>query len=193
MLDQASRMGGIFAWLVFIHFAVDWIFQSHAEAMVKHNNASVRAKHCIIYTAGFIPFLILVSGPDSDLFIRRSIPILGILFLSHFVEDTYYPVLLWAKYIRNPPEFRFMVIDYPLPGDKIRIYPDPDEARIRLSETWITGTTWENTTLRKAQQDLDKLAFVEFINTTLGKILMIAIDQIIHIAFLIPVAYLICH
>ena len=27
-----------------------------------------------------------------------------ILFVSHFVEDTYIPVILWAKWIRRPPQ-----------------------------------------------------------------------------------------
>jgi hypothetical protein len=29
-----------------------------------------------------------------------------VLFGSHFIEDTYYPVYLWAKYIRRIPEVR---------------------------------------------------------------------------------------
>ena len=51
-------LAGFLAILTFIHFVVDWIFQSHAEAMVKHNNPKVRAKHCAIYTAGFVPLLL---------------------------------------------------------------------------------------------------------------------------------------
>lgn len=35
-----------------------------------------------------------------------------------------------------------------------------------------------------------KAGFVEFIQTTLGKILMISIDQIIHLLFLLPIVYL---
>ena len=38
MVLTIALMGGLFAVLAFIHFFVDWIFQSHAEAMVKHNN-----------------------------------------------------------------------------------------------------------------------------------------------------------
>lgn len=52
-----AQAGGLFAVFAFIHFFVDWVFQSHAEAMVKHNHADVRAKHCIIYTIGFIPLI----------------------------------------------------------------------------------------------------------------------------------------
>ena len=36
-----------------------------------------------------------------------------------------------------------------------------------------------------------KAGFMEFVQTPLGKILMIAIDQIIHLAFLFPIAWLI--
>ena len=30
----------------------------------------------------------------------------AILFFSHFIEDTYIPVYLWAKYIRRIPNIR---------------------------------------------------------------------------------------
>jgi hypothetical protein len=69
----------------------------------------------------------------------------NILFWSHFVEDTYLPVFLWAKYVRKPPE---MDCENKMEGFKL------------------------------------------FVQTTLGKILMIAIDQIIHLAFLFPIVYM---
>ena len=50
-------IGSFFALLTFIHFFSDWIFQTHSEAMIKHNNWKIRAKHCLIYTFIFIPFL----------------------------------------------------------------------------------------------------------------------------------------
>jgi len=106
--------------------------------MVKHNNAFVRAKHCAIYTIGFVPFMELLHFTNWEWFIATNI-----LFWSHFCEDTYIPVFLWAKLIRKPPE---MAVD-------------------------------------------PKAGFVQFINTTLGKILMIVIDQIIHLLFLLPVAW----
>lgn len=91
--------GGIFALLTFVHFAVDWIFQSHAEAMVKHNNPWIRAKHCLIYTSGFLPFLLLCHLTWWEWLVA-----LNVLFWSHFYLDTYHLVFLWAKYIRKPPE-----------------------------------------------------------------------------------------
>lgn len=139
--------GGLLSILTFIHFFVDWIFQSHAEAMVKHNNWKVRAKHCAIYTLGFIPLLILIFAQGFLTPMELGLSI-AILFISHFCEDTYLPVYYWALYIRRPPEMDS--------GDK-------------------------------------KLGFVLFVQTSLGKILMIAIDQIIHITFLFPIVYFVLH
>jgi len=155
MLLEIALMGGLLSILVFIHFFVDWIFQSHAEAMVKHNNPKIRAKHCLIYTAGFIPFMALFhfSWPEWLL-------ALNILFWSHFGEDTYVPVYLWAKYIRKPPEMTQPRKVPSLDGYVEVTAPDPKEG------------------------------FKEFIQTPMGKILMIAIDQIIHICFLIPIAWM---
>lgn len=151
-----ALLGGLFAVLGFIHFFVDWVFQSHAEAMVKHNNPKVRAKHCLIYTAGFIPLLAF-----CHLSILEWVLSLNILFWSHFCEDTYVPVFLWAKYIRKPPEMTEPVKKTELDGYVTILPPDPKEG------------------------------FKLFVQTPMGKILMIAIDQIIHLAFLFPIAWMI--
>lgn len=132
--------GGIFALLTFVHFFSDWIFQTHSEAMVKHNNWKIRAKHCLIYTAFFLPFLYSFKFSLLEMFVS-----VNLLFWSHFYFDTYHSVFLWAKHIRKPPEMDS--------GDP-------------------------------------KVGFVSFVSTPLGKILMIAIDQISHISFLIPIAYM---
>jgi hypothetical protein len=137
---KIALMGGFFAILTMIHFVVDWIFQTHAEAMVKHNQPWVRAKHCAIYTIGFVPFMELLHFGNWEWFIATNI-----LFWSHFFLDTYKGVFLWAKYIRKPPEMAY--------GDA-------------------------------------EVGFVLFIQTTLGKILMIVIDQISHILCLLPIAYM---
>lgn len=138
-VDTIAKIGGIFAVLTFVHFFVDWILQTHAEAMAKHNNAKVRARHCLIYTVGFVPLLWLLHLSLLECFVS-----INILFWSHFVEDTYLPVYYWAKYIRKPPE---MVVD-------------------------------------------SKAGFIQFVSTPLGKILMIAVDQIIHLAFLFPIVWM---
>lgn len=131
--------GGLFAIFAFVHFFVDWVFQSHSEAMAKHKDSKVRASHCAVYTLGFVPLMLLLHFQEWEL-----IAGLMILYWSHFIEDTYIPVFLWAKYIRRPPEMK----------------------------------------------DNPKDGFDKFIETPLGKILMITIDQIIHLTFLFPLVWM---
>lgn len=161
-VTKIAMAGGLFAVLTFIHFFVDWVFQSHAEAMVKHNNAKVRAKHCLIYTAGFIPFMWYLHYSWIGWLVC-----LNVLFWSHFIEDTYLPVYLWAKYIRKPPE---MI-------DPIKISKGPV---IIVSEDFKSEVKEQFSVLPPDP----KAGFISFIQTPLGKILMIAIDQIIHLSFL---------
>lgn len=150
---KVAVAGGLFAVLTFIHFFVDWVFQSHSEAMVKHNNPKVRAKHCLIYTAGFIPFMWYL---DYTWF--GWLVCLNVLFWSHFYLDTYHLVFLWAKHIRCPPEMT-----------------DPyKELCSSIDEKQHFKVSVPNA----------KKGFVEFIQTTLGKILLISIDQISHLSFL---------
>ena len=156
MILYLAMLGGIFALLTFIHFFVDWIFQTHSEAMVKHNNPKIRAKHCLIYTAGFLPLFCFCHLTWIEWLIA-----INILFWSHFFEDTYLPIFYWAKYIRKPPEMTNSTKIIGLDGYAKILPPDPHKG------------------------------FVEFIQTPLGKILMITIDQIIHLTFLWPIAYLI--
>ena len=141
-IELIGIAGGLFAILAFNHFVIDFIFQSHSEAMQKHNNSLVRAKHCMIYTIGFLPLLYMLMPYIS---LCEYIAIINILVWSHFCEDTYIPVFHWAKYIRKPPEM----------------------------------------------DNKPEAGFVQFVTTPVGKILMIAIDQIIHLAFLFPIVYFI--
>src|SRR5271154_2201655 len=96
-LQTLGLIGGLLSLLTLNHFFVDWIFQSHEEAMIKHNNPKVRAKHCCIYTMGFIPLLIVMGLGSWSLFVG-----LNVLFWSHYYIDTYQLVFLWAKHIRRP-------------------------------------------------------------------------------------------
>lgn len=155
VVTKIALAGGLFAIFTFVHFFVDWVCQTHSEAMAKHNNPKVRARHCLIYTLGFIP-LMWVLGFQTWEWVAG----LNILFWSHFVEDTYIPVYLWAKYIRRPPEMIEPIKQTQLDGYVTLLPPDP------------------------------KAGFVAFIQTPLGKILMIAIDQIIHLAFLFPLVWM---
>lgn len=152
-IETAGLIGGLFALLAIAHFASDFIFQSHAEAMAKPTNTKVRAKHCLVYSGllTVLIFAIFDSRPwwETGMYFT-------ILFTSHFIEDTYLPVYLWAKYIRKAPEFEIPV-DEPHAAQ-----PTPDMAR-----------------------------FLAFASTPLGKILLISIDQIIHLGFLLPIAAMI--
>jgi hypothetical protein len=155
LVTEIALGGGLFAVLSFVHFFVDWIFQSHAEAMVKHNNPKVRAKHCLIYTIGFLPLFYFFGFTWWEWLVG-----VNVLFWSHFCEDTYLPVFFWAKWIRRPPEMSEPIKSTGVDGYVTVLPPDPHKG------------------------------FVQFIQTPLGKILMIAIDQIIHLVFLWPIVYL---
>lgn len=154
MILLLAEVGGIFALLTLIHFTVDWIFQTHADAMVKSGNAKIRAKHCLVYTLGFLPFFLILNETPSNIFIYSNI-----LFWSHFAEDTYIPVYLWAKYIRKVPAIT--------------------EGYIKLDPDEYQG-------IRVANME----GFKEWVQTPFGAILMIAIDQIIHIWFLLAIAFM---
>lgn len=156
MVLEIALVGGIFAILAFIHFFVDWIFQSHAVAMVKHNNPKILAKHCLIYTIGFVPLFFLCNFSWAEWLIA-----LNILFWSHFYLDTYHGVYLWSKYIRRPPEMTAPIKSIGIDGYVTIIAPDP------------------------------RKGFVQFVQTTLGKTLLIAIDQILHLFCLLLIAWLI--
>lgn len=196
--------GGLFAIMVFIHAFTDFVCQTHYEAMNKHNNAGVRARHCLVYTLGFLPLLGLLAifGALTAWEVFFAI---NILFWSHFVEDTYYPVVLWAKFIRKPPCMNW--IPYPLlipvDGQKyalMNVIKEPlgitkikttrtepaDAPRALLLRDLNSGKI----TMKQAKTQLDHIGFMEFINEFLGKYLMIAIDQIIHFSFLFPIVWM---
>lgn len=100
-LNTLATAGGLFAILVFVHFLVDWGFQTHKEAMAKSSDWKMRARHCAIYTVGFFPVMALMGFSWSDWLIGS-----GVLFFSHFAEDTYIPVYWWARYVRRIPSLR---------------------------------------------------------------------------------------
>lgn len=139
----AAQLGGIFALLTFLHFVVDWGMQTHHEAMHKATNPWVRARHCGIYTIGLMaPTLLWLS---SNLQAWEAILAANILFWSHFFEDTYKLVYLWARYVRQVPGLRLDGVD----------------------------------------------AFKTEFGKPLSLLLFITIDQLVHLAFLFPLAYFI--
>ena len=68
-ITKLAIFGGILFILTIVHFVVDWIFQSNKDAMAKHNNPLIRAKHCLIYTVGFIPIMLLMKLELWEMFV----------------------------------------------------------------------------------------------------------------------------
>ena len=104
-----SEVGGIFALLALLHFLVDWGWQSHDEATKKATCSKCRAVHCLKYSAAMsAPLLLLVPG-------RVALTSMVILWVSHFIIDTYIPVFLWAHFFRRPPQLKvddYLTFDY---------------------------------------------------------------------------------
>lgn len=190
--------GGLFAIMVFIHAFTDFVCQTHYEAMNKHNNAKIRARHCLVYTLGFLPLLALLAffGALSAWEVFFAV---NILFWSHFVEDTYYPVVLWAKFIRKPPCMTWIAIPQliPVDGNKYTLINAAQGLTSKISGLNAPRTLILNDLnsgklkLNQVQAELDRVGFLEFINEFLGKYLMIAIDQIIHFSFLFPIVWMV--
>lgn len=157
-----AALGGVFAVLVFWHFLADWVFQSHAEAMAmaKAKDRKVRAWHCFKYAATFVPvfWYTEISSTLSGI-------LLAILFGSHYIIDSYVPVMLWAKYLRKAVQFELV-------GKQVPHQP------------------WQDKVVEQRGYENDEEAFKAFASTPLGLILLITMDQFFHIAFLLPIAYL---
>lgn len=153
-ISDLSVVGGVLMLLTFAHFAADWVFQTHNEAMRKTRHHGVRAVHCLIYASLITVAVVAILRPVPDWPVMAAV--FATLWLSHFVEDSYVPVYIWAKYVRRVPE----LWDYPAQGGNV----------VEL----------------QPRSEMDR--FKQFADTVLGKILLIAIDQIVHIAFLVPVA-----
>jgi len=168
-IDTTAKVGGIFALLVMLHFVADWVFQSHAEAMAKPSNPWVRFRHCFHYTWICCAVITLTMTWSW----RQAAWAAGILFLSHFLEDTYLPVYVWARYIRKPPEM------FP---------PISLKTTVETSRSgFVTGVHGADVVPPKPGMK----EFVAFASSPLGKILLIAIDQIVHLLFLLPIAWMI--
>lgn len=148
--------------LVLCHFAFDWVYQSHKEALAKSKDHVVRFWHCVKYAVPFAPVLWWMGMGPGDIGLS-----LAILFGTHFVIDTYIPVMLWAKFLRKAPQF-----------DNVGERP-ASESR-----------GWQDNVVEKTYYASDIDAFVAFAQTPLGLILMITMDQFLHIACLLPVAML---
>lgn len=146
--------------LVLCHFAFDWVYQSHKEALAKSKDHVVRFWHCVKYAVPFAPVLWWMGMDTGNICWS-----LAILFVSHFIIDTYIPVMLWAKYLRKAPQFDNVGKTFPPQG-------------------------WQDKVIEERGYANDIEAFVAFAQTPLGLILMITMDQFLHIACLLPVAML---
>lgn len=158
-----GSVGGTFAVLVFWHFIADWLFQTHKEAMAKARFPTVRAIHCLKYALAFLPVFWLLRSENAT--VAWS---LVILLLSHYVIDSYVPVMLWAKHLRKAPQFTDAV----------------------FSPAAEAGG-WSDRKIDRKTYRTDEEAFKAFAATPLGLVLMITMDQLFHIAFLLPVAWMI--
>lgn len=144
--DTLLQLVVLFVPMVFIHFVSDWIFQSHADAVRKHDHFWIRTKHCAIYTLFFLLFFLWMGVSLIGVIIASLV-----LFVSHHIEDTYKIPYLWAKYIRRPVEMQAEV------SGELKAFK----------------------------------GFQAFFSTPIGTLLVITIDQIVHITFLWVVAYII--
>lgn len=146
--------------LVLCHFAFDWVYQTHKEALAKALDRRVRFWHCVKYAAPFAPVL-WWFGMDAAA-VAAS---LAILFGTHYVIDSYVPVMLWAKHLRKAPQFANVGKRFPLVG-------------------------WQDKVIEERGYESDIDAFKAFAATPLGLILVITMDQFLHIACLLPIAAL---
>src|SRR3972149_8778536 len=83
-----STFGGLLAFLVLIHLVADWLLQTDWIAARKTTVWWVRAGHVLLYTACFVWWV--------------SIPWLCWIASTHYVIDSYKPLLWFRKLTRDP-------------------------------------------------------------------------------------------
>lgn len=150
--------------LVLCHFTFDWLYQTHAEAIAKAKDRNVRFFHCLMYSVPFMPVLWALGMNTDAIFVS-----LVILFGTHFVIDSYVPVMLWAKYLRRAPQFDDVCID---------------EFR------HVHSRVWQDRVVEKKTYANDEEAFKAMAGTPIGLILIIVMDQFFHIVCLLPIAFM---
>lgn len=170
-MSTLPAIGGMWAFFLFFHFLFDWVFQTHTEAINKSKPGGKLwlARHCATYTLLFVGLFLLLGMSTSAILLSALV-----LFVSHFIEDTYIPVYLWAKYIRKPTiEVR---------KHSYMCQPKPDEdcdCDLGLKTVVVDSKQRFKAWLRPRTT-----------NHTIAMILLIGIDQIVHMAFLFVPAYL---
>ena len=177
LLMLLAILGGIYVILAFWHFPV-------------------RARHCLVYTALYVPLLLVLRlrmGIFGDLHLADMGNFwwcLGILWLSHFIIDTYWPVMMWAKYLRRADQFKH-VKRYGPRADGSYTMTAQQFRQFMEHGTVVTG--WQDKVVDEITYANDAEAFKAFFNTGIGAILCITMDQLFHLAFLWPVAWLIAN
>jgi hypothetical protein len=191
LLMLLALLGGIYVLLAFWHFPADWLFQSEKEALAKAKNHLVRARHCLVYAAIYVPLLLLLRtrihegvfdyGPTAELVLGWQFwTSLAILWGTHFVIDTYIPVMLWAKYLRRASQFKLVLT--------------PEERLRRARERARDPKGWQDKVVdQPITYDDDEAAFKAFFMTPIGGLLCITMDQLFHLACLWPVAWLVAN
>lgn len=210
LLVMLAVLGGIYVILAFWHFPADWLFQSQKEALAKAKNHLVRARHCLVYTLLFVPLLLLLRvrihesvfdyGPNAELVLGYQFwASLAILWFSHFVIDTYIPVMLWAKYLRRAPQFKQVRKTGPRADGSYTMTAEQYAKMLRPGGTVLATTGsilrkgWSDKEIDEVTYASDEDAFKAFFSTGVGAILCITMDQLFHLAFLWPVAWLIAN
>lgn len=181
MLLHASLQGGLFAILVFWHFFADWIFQSEKEALAKALNWQVRFRHVGVYTTLFLPLFMYVGFWDM-----RTVLACAILWVSHFIIDTYWPVMMWAKYLRRADQFNHVKKH----GRRTDGSFSMTEQQYKQLMEGKGQLGWSDMVVDEITYANDREAFKAFFMTPIGGLLCITIDQLCHIACLIPVVWL---
>jgi len=189
---MVARTGGIFGILVFWHFFADWVFQSHKEALTKASDWKVRFRHCWLYAALFMPLVAFLKC-DEPTWLRPwagpGVLVFVILFLSHFIIDTYWPVMMWAKHVRRFPQFAEVTQPFMKGWDEFinqPVVPTPPDPPAGWQDKIV-----DHPLHRTYKYKTDWDAFEAIFATPTGAIICITMDQFTHIAFLLPIAYMI--
>lgn len=200
-----GQLGGVFALLVFWHFVADWVFQSHKEAMAKTKSYPVLMWHCIKYATMFVPAFLWLGWRWDSMYMAVA---WSTLYLSHYVIDSYVPVMLWAKHLRKAPQFADVVLGMPGVLGSVTLTKEQHEQLLANSQMFVTGSVqllpgtmggvWAGPHEVKLQPWPDRVtypsdadAFAALAATPLGVVLMVTIDQLMHVAFLLPIAWLV--
>jgi len=203
LLMLLALLGGVFVLLAFWHFPADWLFQSQKEALAKAKDHLVRARHCTVYTLLFVPLLLLLrvrihgdifgNGDDIELVLGWQFwTCLAILWVSHFIIDTYWPVMMWAKYLRRAPEFK-RVKAFGRRADGTVVIPANQSIQFVAGAPVTPRKGWSDYEIDEITYANDVEAFKAFFGTHTGAILCITMDQLFHLWCLWPVAWLIAN